>query len=67
MPCTKENVKEGLKTVTIEDVKNLHEYIMNNSIGCIVFNVPENNLELKDEILAKFNTFNKVLFIISRW
>ena len=50
---SKKDVIDGLKTVTIEEVQELHNYIINNSSASIVVNVPEKNPEIKDTIIKE--------------
>lgn len=57
---SKEKLEEGLKKLTIDDVKNLHKYIINNSCGTIAVNVPQNNPESKQIMVEEFNKFSSV-------
>lgn len=51
---------EGLNKVTVEDVQNLHNYIMKNSTGTIVINLPEKESKIKNQALAAFSQLNNV-------
>ena len=42
---SKQEILKHIDNVTIEDVKNLHEYIINNSVGFITTNIPQKNEE----------------------
>lgn len=57
---SKQDLIEGLKTLTIEDVRRLHEYIINNSKGTITVNIPEKHPEFKDIVKESFKTLNNV-------
>lgn len=57
---SKEKIEEGLKTLTIDDVRNLHKYIINNSCGTIAVNVPQKNPELKQTLTDEFSKFSTV-------
>lgn len=56
---SKEKMLEDLKKVTVEDVKKLHEYIINNSVGYFAINNPVEN-SVKEEATKKFNEFTPV-------
>ena len=60
LEASKEKLEEGLKTLTIDDVRNLHKYIINNSCGTIAVNVPQKNPELKQTLAEEFSKFNTV-------
>jgi len=53
-------LEEDLDNVTLEDVQNLHNYIMNNSSCTLSVNIPENNPEIKNSITEEFSAFNNV-------
>lgn len=57
---SQEKLKKGLETVTIDDVKNLHSYILENSVGTIAMNIPSKDKEIKDVAIKEFSNFNKV-------
>jgi len=54
---SKEQILKDLDSVTIEDVKNLHKYIIKNSTGTIAINTPINNPEMKNTSINMFETF----------
>ncbi len=57
---SKSELLKDLDNVTIEDVQNLHKYILNNSTGTVVVNTPVNNLGMKDRSSNIFETFDSV-------
>jgi predicted Zn-dependent peptidase len=57
---SKSDILEGLKSVTVEDVKDLHKEILQNASGTISVNVPEKQSEFKDTIISEFSKFPKV-------
>lgn len=52
--------KKALETVTLEDVKKLHEYIIKNSYGSIGINIPETMPEVKDIAINEFQKLDNV-------
>lgn len=56
---TSELIK-SLEKLTIDDVKNLHKYILENSKGTICVNVPESNPDFKEKAIEEFSKFNNV-------
>ncbi len=54
---TKRGITEGLKTLKLQDVQDLHDYIVNNSTGIAVFNTPEKKPEFKEDVLNTLNNF----------
>jgi len=57
---TKNRIREGLKTVTLEDVQNLHDYIKNSSTGAITLNIPQKHPEFKEQVLDLLNNLDSV-------
>lgn len=58
--CTsKAQLLEGLSKVTVDDVKELHKYILENSCATITMNSPKNK-DIKTKALSDFETLNKV-------
>ncbi len=57
---SKEQTLKSLETVTIDDVKKLHEYIMNNSQGIILMNIPKGDENLKKDAISQFNRLDCV-------
>jgi len=53
-------ILEGLDKLTIEDVKNLYDYIMKNSKGLITVNIPETSKDMKTKAINEFSKFNNV-------
>lgn len=51
---------KDLDNVTVEDVKNLHKYILKNSMATVSVNTPVNNLELKEHTARLFGAFDTV-------
>lgn len=52
-------VIEGLDEITLEDVRNLHNYIINNSKGIITVNIPEKYQNIKDEAIKSFSEYKE--------
>lgn len=57
---SRKDLLEGLNTLTLDDVKNLHKYILENSVGYISMNIPEADPQLKEEAINAFNSLNGV-------
>ncbi len=55
---SKEKLEKAIETVTLEDVQNLHKYILNNSSMTVAINVPEKHKEVKDISIKEFSKFN---------
>ena len=51
---------DGLDKITVEDVQNLHEYIMRNSDGIITVNIPETSHSVRTRALKEFSKLNNV-------
>lgn len=60
---TKEDIIEGLKSVTLDDIKNLYSYIMTNPQGSIAVSAPfDRNPDLKNVVfneIGKYPTVQK--------
>jgi len=56
---SKTQLLKDLENVTVEDVVNLHKYILNNSQGLITMNTPESE-NIKDLALNSFKNLKKV-------
>ena len=57
---SKAELLKDLDSVTIEDVQNLHQYILNNSTGTISINCPANNPNMKPRTIKAFEDFMPV-------
>lgn len=57
---SKNEVLEKLDSVTIEDVKQLHQYVLKNAKASVAINIPSNDPEFKENVIDKFNSFEKV-------
>ena len=57
---SKKDLLEGLETLTIDEIRYLHKYIIQNSVGTITMNIPENNPGMADEGIMSFEKFQKV-------
>lgn len=55
---SREELIKALDTLTVDDVKNLHDYIMNNSMGYVVLNNPENKPSIKNTAEDAFSKLN---------
>lgn len=53
---SKEQLLKDLDSVTLDDVKFLHKYIIKNSTGTISVNTPTNNPEMKDNSIKLFES-----------
>ena len=53
-------IKEGLDKVTVEDVQNLHNYIMEHSKGTITMNAPEEFGGIKNVAIKTFSELDEV-------
>lgn len=57
-----DEILKTLDSITIEDVKECYDYILKNSRGIVVSNLPQENRDnIKNEIINMTNSFNKVL------
>lgn len=54
-------ILENLDNITLQDVKDCHNYILKNSRGIIVANVPEEHPEVKNEVLKSAGKLQTVL------
>lgn len=52
-----EEIREGLNTITTEDVQKLYQYIMENSKGIITVNLPEKSVDMKQRAEKEFSKF----------
>lgn len=57
---SKKQVLEGLDSVSLDDVKKLHEYILKNSTGTIAVNTPINNSAMKQNAISVFEDLSPV-------
>jgi predicted Zn-dependent peptidase len=57
---SKNEILEKLDSVTIEDVKQLHQYVLENAKASVAINIPSNDSEFKENVINKFNSFEKV-------
>lgn len=57
---TDKEVLESLDSITLDDVKDCHKYLLENSRGVIAANVPEKYPTIGDEILKEANLLNIV-------
>lgn len=58
---TKEEILQGLDSLTLDDVKDLYSKMMKNSMGNVTFSAPfKENPNLKNDIFAQINSFNPV-------
>ncbi len=57
---SKAQLLKDLDAVTINDVKNLHQYILQNSTGTIAVNTPINNLNIKNKSINEFESLKPV-------
>ena len=57
---TKYEVLDALDSITIDDVKDCHHYLINNSKGIVTANTPADNNDVKDYILETINSMPNV-------
>lgn len=57
---SKDEILNNLDSVTVKDIQNLHDYIMNNSKGIITINIPEKAKDIKTRAIRDFSEFNQV-------
>lgn len=57
---SKEQLLKDLDDITIDDIKNLHKYILDNSTGTIAVNTPISNPEAKKQSVEAFSSLNPV-------
>ena len=53
---TKKQILEDIDSITLDDVKNLHKFIIKNSNGTISVNTPTNNPEMKENSIKLFES-----------
>jgi len=54
-------ILENLDNITLDDVKECHKYLLNNSRGIVTANIPSEQPQVKDEIIHKTAKLKKVL------
>ena len=57
---SKKHILENIDNVKLEDVQKLHDYLIKNSSGTIIMNIPESKPEIKDIALKYYENFDKV-------
>lgn len=57
---TYEDIKSGIDKLTVDDVKALHEYIINNSKCTVVVNLPEGDTKAKESVEHMFSSLKAV-------
>ena len=57
---SKEELLKDIDTVTLEEVRSLHNYILRNSTGTIAVNTPIKNKDIKNKSTELFETFEPV-------
>ena len=57
---SRKELLEGLDKITLDDIKILHNYILNNSVGYISMNIPETCPELKENAIKTFGTLDNI-------
>ena len=55
---SRQKIVDNIDSLTIEDVRKLHNHIKNNSNGYITINIPENNDNLKNKIQETFENLS---------
>ena len=58
---TRSEVYKALDTITVDDVKELHQYLLKNSRGIVTANIPQSSeKEVKTDILKAISTYKEV-------
>lgn len=58
---TNKELLKNVESITLEDVKDFHNYLINNSKCNVSANIPQNDSdETKNNIIEKFNNFKEV-------
>ena len=57
---SKGDILNGLETLTLQDVQDLHNYIIQNASGTIAVNIPESSPEFKEVAIEEFEKLNPV-------
>ena len=58
---SEEEILENLDSITLEDVKDCHKYLLENSRGIITANIPEEFPEAEQEVLNTTGSLHNVL------
>lgn len=57
---SKEQLLKNIDSVTVDDVKNLHKYVLENSTGTVAINTPVNNRAMKGTAIKAFEKLSPV-------
>ena len=57
---TNEDVLKEIDSITLEDLKECHEYLLNNSKGVVTVNIPKENQDIKNNILSSVSELKPV-------
>lgn len=57
---SKQEILGQIDSITLDDIKALHQEILNNSCGIIAMNIPNSAPEIKDEAIKYFEKLPKV-------
>ncbi len=57
---SKEDLVKNIDKLTLDDLKDLHNYIVNNSTGTFAMSIPETSVDLKDKVIKEVESFNPV-------
>ena len=60
LKVSKEKVLETLETLTLNDVKDLHNYLTQNMSAIVTVNIPQKTPEFKEQVLEELNDFAPV-------
>ena len=63
---SKAELEEGLRNLTLDDVKAMHEYIKENSMGTIVFNTPDEDFKtIAEKAFSELNSVNNYQYKVN--
>ena len=58
---SEKEILDNLDNITLDDVKDCHKYLLENSRGIITANIPEEHPEVEQEVLKASGTLHNVL------
>ena len=57
---SKKEVLKDIDSVTVDDVRKLHNYVLNNSVGYITVNTPSSNKDMENVTVQQFENLKPV-------
>ena len=58
---SEQEILDNLDSITLDDLKDCHKYLLKNSRGIITANIPEKHPDMEQEIIKASEDLNKVL------